>query len=180
MNQFSNRLMRAARLDPGVYEEIESDRDSLGQAALAVILSSVAAGVGMLSFHGDLAAFFWGMIAALVSWIFWAWMVTLIGTRWMPERQTSSNLGEMLRVLGFASAPGFIRIFGAVAALREVVFLAAAIWMMAAMVIAVKQALDYRSTGRAAAVCLVGWMLQTALFFLVLGISGAFNEAASS
>lgn len=178
MKQFAERLIRAAQLERGVYEEVEADKGSLGQAALAVILSSVAAGAGLLSFRGSLEVFFWGMCAALIGWLFWAWMISLIGTRLMPEPQTSSDLGEMLRVLGFASAPGLLRIFAAVAPLRDIVFLVTSIWMVAAMVVAIRQALDYRSTGRAIGVCAVAWLLQTALFIVILKISGAFSDTS--
>jgi hypothetical protein len=36
-------------------------------------------------------------------------------------------------------------------------------WMLLAMVVAVRQALDYTSTWRAVAVCLVGWLLTSAI-----------------
>jgi hypothetical protein len=52
------------------------------------------------------------------------------------------------------------------------VFLVASIWMLVAMVIAVRQALDYKSTLRAIGVCAIGWVIQAlilALMFAVLG-----------
>jgi hypothetical protein len=73
-------------------------------------------------------------------------------------------------VVGFASGPGLIRVLGVVAPLRGLVFLVAALWMLVAGVIAVRQALDYRSTGRAAVVVVVGWAIQWLLMLLLLAL----------
>ena len=53
-----------------------------------------------------------------------------------------------------------------------VVFLVSTLWMMVAMVVAVRQALDYRGTGRAIAVCAIGfpiYVIPLAASLLVLG-----------
>jgi hypothetical protein len=50
------------------------------------------------------------------------------------------------------------------------VFAVTAVWMLAAMVVAVRQALDYDSTARALAVCGVGWLL-TIVIVIVLGLA---------
>jgi hypothetical protein len=49
------------------------------------------------------------------------------------------------------------------------VFAATAVWMLAAMVVAVRQALDYTSTMRAAAVCVLGWSLAIGIA-IILGL----------
>lgn len=179
MHSFAGRIKRAVQLESALYEEVEHDKSALPQAAVVVALSSVAAGVGMMSAAG-IEAFFWWTVAALVGWLFWAWVVTLAGTFLLPESGTSSNLGEMLRVLGFASAPGFLRILGVITPIRDVVFAAASVWMLVATVIAVRQALDFKSTGRAIAVCLAGWLIQAAVILLVVWLSGTSQDPALS
>ena len=47
---------------------------------------------------------------------------------------------------------------------------AASIWMLVAMVIAVRQALDYQSTGRAIGVCLIGWVAQMVIMFFFFAL----------
>ena len=42
------------------------------------------------------------------------------------------------------------------------------IWLLVAMVVAVRQALDYHSTFRAVGVCLVGWVLATVIGVVLL------------
>ena len=54
--------------------------------------------------------------------------------------------------------------------------LPSAVWMLAALVVAVRQALDYQSRARAVIVCSLGWMLATAIA-IVLGL--AFGSALS-
>ena len=88
----------------------------------------------------------------------------------MPQPQTRSNVGELLRTIGFAATPGCLRVFGILPEATIPVFLLSAIWMLAAMVVAVRQALDYESTARAIAVCGLGWVLATAIA-IVLGLA---------
>ena len=171
MANFTDRMIRAARLDVNLYEEVEADKTAMGQAMGVVVLSSVAAGIGTIA-RGGLGGIFFGTIAALVGWYIWASLTYFIGTKWLPEPQTKADIGELLRTIGFSSSPGLIRVLGIIPGLGGVVFLAASIWMLVAMVIAVRQALDYKSTGRAVGVCVIGWVIQIAILMLLFGIAG--------
>jgi hypothetical protein len=166
MHPFIDRMIRAARLDVHLYEEVEADRGALGQAMGVVVLSSVVAGIGA-SGQGA-PGLVMGTVGALVSWFIWAFLTYVIGTRMLPESQTEADLGQLLRTTGFAASPGLIRILGLVPSLTAVVFLAASVWMLVAMVIAVRQALDYRSTGRAIGVCVIGFIVQVVILGMVL------------
>lgn len=175
MNQLFDRMLRAARLEPSLYEEVEHDRTATGQAMAVVLMSSVAAGLGGIAF--GLPGLFAGALAALVSWFLWSAIVYLVGTRLLPEPQTEADLGQLLRTIGFSAAPGVLRIFAFIPLLGWLVSTAASIWMLVAMVVAVRQALDYRSTGRAVAVCLVGFvgaMIVQAIILLPFGLAAAF------
>lgn len=164
MADLKNRILRAARLDKSVYEEVEADKSALGQAMAVVVLSSVAAGVG--ASQGGLAGIVFGIIASLLGWYVWAYITYIIGTKILPEPQTEADLGQLLRTTGFSSSPGLIRMLGIVPGFTEIVFSAASIWMLVAMVIAVRQALDYGSTFRAVGVCLIGWVVQALIIVL--------------
>ena len=174
MADLKDRMIRAAKLDVNLYEEVEADRGAMGQVMTVVVLSSVAAGVGTIS-SGGIAGIFWGTIAALAGWFIWAFLTYFIGTRILPEPQTRADLGELLRTTGFSSSPGVIRVLGVVPLLGGLVFFVTAIWMLVAMVIAVRQALDYKSTGRAVGVCVLGWIvlvIVNLLLFTIVGGSG--------
>jgi hypothetical protein len=167
-----NRIVRAAKLDVHLYEEVEADRGALGQAALVVVLSSLAAGVGGAA-EGGIPGLLVLALAALAGWFIWAWLIWIFGTKVLPEPQTSADTGEMLRTLGFAASPGLIRFLGVIPALAVIVNIIAGIWMLVATITAVRQALDYRSTWRAVGVCLVGWIVQIlvlAVVFAALGV----------
>lgn len=172
MATFTDRIIRAAKLDPKLYEEVEADSGAMGQAIGVVVLASIAAGIGSIREVGA-AGILIGTIAALVAWIVWAYLTYLIGTKLLPEPQTKANVGELLRTIGFSSSPGLIRVLGFLPAIGGIIFFAASIWMLIAMVIAVRQALDYSSTWRAVGVCLIGWIIQAlilgALFYLMGG-----------
>lgn len=171
MRSFWDRVWGAARFDISVYEEVEKDRTATGQAMFVVILSSLAAGVGTFS-PGGAAGLFWGVVAALIGWFLWALLTFLIGTRLLPEPQTKADAGQLLRTIGFSSAPGLIRVAGIVPALATMSFVIAGVWMLGTMVVAVRQALDYRSTWRAIGVCIIGWAVQALVLALVFGLLG--------
>ena len=175
MTSFKDRVIRAAKLDVNLYEEVEADKGALGQAMGVVVLSSIAAGLGSFERAG-LGGILIGTIVALIGWYVWAYITYLIGTKLLPEPQTKADHGELLRTIGFSSSPGLIRILGIIPGLRWVVFLLASIWMLVAMVIAVRQALDYESTLRAVAVCIVGWIVQAIILALFFAIVGGFGK----
>jgi hypothetical protein len=169
MSTFSNRIFRAAKLDISLYEEVEADQHALGQALGVVLISSLAAGIGLTRQIGTWGILT-GMVSALAGWIVWAYLTYWIGAKIIPEPQTECSPREMLRVIGFASSPGLIRIFGIIPGVAGVIFFAASLWSLVAMVIAVRQALDYQSTWRAIGVCLVGWAIQALIIILFFGI----------
>ena len=171
MTVFKDRIIRAAKLDVNLYEEVEADRGALGQAMGVVVLSSIAAGVGSITRVG-FSGIFIGTITALIGWYVWAYLTYFIGTKFLPEPQTEADIGELLRTIGFSSSPGLLRVFGIIPGLGAIVFFAASIWMLVAMVIAVRQALDYKSTLRAVGVCAIGWIVQMLILAILFSILG--------
>lgn len=171
MYRFTDRIIRAGKLDASLYEEVEADKGALGQSMGVVVLSSVAAGLGNISMAG-FGGLILGTILALISWYVWAYLTYFIGTKLLAEPQTSANPGELLRAIGFSSSPGFIRVLGIIPGLRGIVFFIGGIWMLVAMVIAVRQALDYKSTLRAVGVCLIGWIIQAIILALIFALVG--------
>jgi hypothetical protein len=178
MANMLQRMLGAARLDASTFEEVEADHKATGQAMLVVVLAALAAGLGTAGrgehgFGGGLGL----ALVALGAWFLWAATTWFVGTKILPGPQTSSNLGELLRTIGFAAAPGILRILAAIPALGGPIVHIANLWMLAAMVVGVRQALDYTSTGRALAVCLVGFVIYVGVFLaatVFLGIGAVF------
>ena len=176
MASFTDRMIRAAKLDVTLYEEVEADKEAMGQAMGVVILSSVAAGIGAIGTTGIKGLFF-GTIAALLGWFVWAFLTYFIGTRLLPEPQTKADIGELLRTIGFSSSPGVLRVLAIIPILGAILNFIIGLWMLVAMVIAVRQALDYKSTWRAVGICLIGWIVQMVIFALFFWLVGGFGAS---
>ena len=176
MELFLMRMIRAAKLDIDLFEEVEADKSTIWQAAGVIILSSFAAGIGAIPVAG-LKGIVTGTVMALIGWCVWAYITYILGTKVLPEPQTEADYGELLRTLGFASAPGIIRILGIIPGLLWPVTLVATVWMIAAMVVAVRQALDYKSTYRAVGVCIIGWVIQIIFMIVLFSIFGSPGQA---
>lgn len=170
MATFTHRLIGAAVLDVGTYEEVEADRTATSQAFAIVLASSLATGIGATGFGGrQLGEVFIMSIAALLGWAAWALLIFQIGGRLLPGPETRVDVPELLRTIGFATTPGLLRVLGVLPALTIPVFGLTAVWMLAAMVVAVRQALDFTSTLRAIGVCLLGWLIA-GLLVVAMGL----------
>jgi hypothetical protein len=168
-NSFLQRLIGAAALDPAIYEEVEGDPGATSQAMAIVVFSSVAMGIGARGVASSVASVTFFTIVALLSWAAWALTTFEIGGRLLPTSQTRVSVGQLLRTLGFAATPGFAALLAAVPGITLPVFVATTAWMLVAMVVAVRHALDYTSTARAILVCVIGLALALA-FAIVLGV----------
>ena len=166
INLFINRIFRAIKIDIDLYEEVEKDKTATVQAGIVVVLSSLAAGMGALQM--GVSNFLLAPILSLLSWYVWAYVIYFVGVKLFGGLKTKSNHGELLRTIGFSSAPGLIRVFGITPDLMTVTFIGSAFWMLACMVVAVKSALDYDSLWKSLGVVIVAWLFQA--FFLLLVI----------
>lgn len=171
MASFIERMIGAAKLDAATYEEIEADREATLHALGVVVLAALATGIGAIAQVG-LQGLVLGVIAAVIGWAIWAALIWLIGTKLLPEENTKSDWGEVARTTGFAQTPGLLRVFGFIPVLGPLVVLVASIWQIVAVVVAVRQALDYTQTWRAVLVVLIGWLANLLLFILLVGGTG--------
>ena len=169
INLFINRVFRAIKIDIELYEEVEKDKTATVQAGIVVVLSSLAAGVGALQLGAS--NFLLAPALSLLSWYVWAYVIYFVGVKLLGENKTKSNHGELLRTIGFSSAPGLIRVFGVTPDLMTVTFIGSAFWMLACMVVAVKSALDYESMWKAFGVVIIAWLFQAFFLFLIIVFS---------
>jgi hypothetical protein len=163
MKTLLRQMVLASRFDVQTYERVEADRASSAGAIVVVLVASIAAAIG--SGARDPASIVGATVALLVTWIFWVALTYFIGTHLLPEPQTRADVGEVLRTTGFSASPGVLRILGALPGIGLPIFIAVTIWMLLTFVVAIRQALDYASSGRALAVCVLGWLLHGLLFF---------------
>ncbi len=175
MNLFLNRLFRAAKLDAGLYQEVIADTGTMFQAMMAVFIYCAASAYGGFGRAG-VAGINFGMITSLLGWYVWAFSTYFVGARLLPEAETKGDRKAVLRAMGFASSPGLIRLLGLIPNMAGTTLLIASVWMFVAAVIAIKQAMNYKSIYRAAGACLIGWIIsaifQILMYFSLLSVFG--------
>jgi Yip1-like protein len=164
----TERAIGAAMLNPEIYEEVEHDQNAMGQAAAVVAVSSLAAGIGAIDDVG-IVGLIVTTIVSLGAWALWAAITMFVGTRLLPGPNTEADFGQLFRTLGFASAPGVLAVAGIIPLIGTIIAFGAYIWQLVAMVIAVRQALDYDTTLRAVAVCAIGFVPYALVFSVLLG-----------
>jgi hypothetical protein len=168
---FLNRILRSVKIDPEVFNEVQKDRNATLSAAIVVLLSSSAAGIGAASM--GIGNFIIAPIFSLLSWFVWAYIVYFVGVKLFPDSKTKTSQFALLRAIGFSSAPGIIRVFSFNESLMTVLFIGSAFWMLACMIVAVRETLNYKSLWKALGVVIISWFIQA--FFLIAILSMAKN-----
>jgi len=172
--QLLNRMMRAARLDNILYEEMETEREASGQAIMIALLVSAAAGLGMgitgiIGMKGPLW-FLWGLLSgffvALAGWLVWIAITYLVGTTVLRGHDKTIYFADFMGTLGYANSPGLVMLLCFVPMIGWGIILLAGIWILAAGMTAIRQTLEF-DPGRALATCLPGWLVYMAGLLLV-------------
>ena len=172
INLFLNRIYRSIKIDPEVFDEVQKDKNATIAAGIVVVLSSLAAGIA--ASHLGAVNFFLAPVLSLVTWFVWAYIVYFVGVKLFPDAKTKTTHLALLRSIGFSSAPGMIRILGFNDELMTVTFLGSAFWMLACMVVAVKQTLNYKSLWKALGVVIIAWFTQAFLLIIILALTKNF------
>ena len=174
-----NRMIRAARLDTSLYEEVEHDSSATSQAMQVVLIVALASGIGSalwklltLSPIDAVTGLVGGILVAVLGWLAWALVTYIIGAKIFGGTAT---YGEMLRTLGFAQSPNVLLIFtgilGGIPLLGGLLRLALLIWVLLAGLIAIRQALDV-GTGKAILTAIIGWIVMVIIVGIVASIFG--------
>jgi hypothetical protein len=163
MASFGERVVGAMSLKASTFQEIEHDTTAMGQAVGVIVLAAVSLGLGNL-FRNGASAMVFGIITSLIAYAVWALVVWLIGTKVMPDPATKADFQETFRTIGFAAAPGVLGIAAIIPILGWLVMMVIWLWQIAAMVIAVREVLDYTDTIKAVIVVVIGFVA-----YLVVG-----------
>ena len=171
------RMLGAARLDAATYEEVEADGKAIIQALIIVVVVTIASVVGEMLGGGDdfdvVNALILGVIRGVVSWAIWALITWIVGTTILNTESTEADWGQLARCTGFAQTPGLLNVFSFVPAVGGLITLAAFVWTFVAMLVAVRQSLDYTSTWRAFTVILIAFIPVGILNVIVYWVTGA-------
>ena len=102
-----------------------------------------------------------GPLVGVIQWAVWAFVTYLVGTTILKTPETHADWGQLARTTGFAQTPGLLKILGFLPLnIGSVILFIASAWQLVAMVIAVRQALDYRTTWRAVAVVVISFIIS--------------------
>ena len=169
---FFNRVFRSIKIDPDVYDEVQKDKTATLSAAIVVVISSLAAGIAAKQLGAS--SFIFAPILSLLSWFVWAYIVYFVGVKLFPDPKTKTTHAALLRAIGFSSAPGIIRVFGFTPELMTVTFIGSALWMLACMVVAVRQTLNFKSLWKALGVVIMSWFVQAFAIISILALTKNF------
>ena len=172
------RMLGAARLDAATFENVEHDTGATLQALLVVILASVAGGIGALLAEEStiVDALVFGVLLGIVSWAVWAFMVWIIGSTVLRTSETHANWGQLARGIGFAQTPAILNILAFLPfGIGGIISFVAFIWRVAAILVAVRQCLDYTSTLRAFFVVLVASIPVLIIYVIVALVLGVWQ-----
>ena len=172
INLFLNRIYRSIKIDPDVFDEVQKDKKATIAAGIVVVISSLAAGIGASQLGA--VNFFLAPALSLITWFVWAYIVYFVGVKLFPDPKTKTTHTALLRSIGFSSAPGIIRVFGFNEDLMTVTFIGSAFWMLASMVVAVKQTLNYKSLWKALGVVVIAWLVQAFFLIIILALTRNF------
>jgi hypothetical protein len=167
MASLGQRMVGAMQGNAATFEEIEHDQSAMGQAVTVIIIAGVAALIGNI-FRAGITAGMFALIASLVVYAIWAVIVTLVGTKLMPEPQTKAGFAETFRTIAFAASPGVFNVLAIIPFLGVLISVAISLWSLVIMVIAVKVVLDYSNYGRAIIVVIIGWIVSWIVWFLIM------------
>ena len=163
------RMIGAAMLNAATFEEVEADGFATKQAMLVVVIVALATGVGAIA-TGGVTGLVFGVIIGLAGWAAWAGITYFIGTTLLRGPDTQADWGELARTLGFAQSAGVLKVFAFIPFLGPIVFGIASLLQLFAMVVAIRQALDYTSTWRAIGVALAGFIPYAILMAILQSI----------
>jgi hypothetical protein len=179
---FGERLIGAMKLDPATFEDIERDPTALSQTIGVIALAAVSLGIGNV-WYGGISGIVFSIITSLIGYVLWAVVVWLVGTKVMPDPATKADFQETFRVVGFAAAPGVLGIITIIPILGWLLVFLLWLWSIAAMVVAVRQVLDYTDTFKAVIVVIIGFvvnfvvtMILTAMFIGTAMLGGALSR----
>jgi hypothetical protein len=167
MASLGQRMVGAMQGNVATFEEIEHDQSAMGQAVTVIIIAGVAALIGNI-FRDGITGGVFALVAMLVVYAVWAVIVTLVGTKLMPEPQTKADFAETFRTIAFAASPGVFNVLAIIPFLGVLISVAISLWSLVIMVIAVKVVLDYSNYGRAIIVVIIGWIVSWIVWFLIM------------
>ncbi|HLL49812.1 MAG TPA: YIP1 family protein [Thermomicrobiales bacterium] len=179
---YADRLRGALMLDAQTYRDVEQDTNANGQAALTVVLTALASGIGAILSRDIIQNVLGVVISSVLQWVVFSFVAYFVGASLFSTGQTSVTPGQVLRTIGFAQAPKLFLVLGIIPILGWIAGLVVFFWFLAAAILALREAFEF-DTGRAIGtglVALIGILIVDIVLSLVFGIGSALFGGLSS
>ena len=178
------RMIGAAFFNRQTYEEIEADQGALGQAVAVVLLVTlcgiIGGAIGGLlqgsAILGLILGIVGGLVFGIVRWALWVTVMYMVGGKMLRTSDTETSWTELGRVMGFAYTPGILSVLAFIPVIGALFPFIGFCWTLAAVTVAVRQAMDFESTGRAIVVVLISavvgfipWIIVKIIEWSILG-----------
>lgn len=163
------RVVRAATFDVKFYNEVKDTPSLTNEALLVVIGSTVLASLGALQggFRGLLAT----LIAGIAGYYIWAWVTRLVGANFF---EGSGDMGQLLRTLGYASAPRALGLLGIIPCVGGIAMLISFLWTLATGILAVREGHSVDTT-KAIVISVIGWVIVVVVQIVLYAVFGIFG-----
>ena len=175
------RMIGAAFFNRQTYEEIEQDQGALGQAVVVVLIVTLCGVIGGVvgglmqgsAVLGIVLGIIGGLVFGIIRWALWVTVMYWVGGRMLRTGDTETSWGELGRVMGFAYTPGVLSVLSFIPAIGNLFPVIGFCWTVAAMTVAVRQALDFESTGRAIGAVLLSAVIGFIPWIIIVIIQAA-------
>lgn len=175
MNTLVSRMIRAAKLDDSLFEELINDPSTHGQSVWVVAIFAMTTGFGLFSRAGAIAVNSC-LVTTYLAWYFWAFTLYFVGTYLFREAEKKIDRKTIMRVMAFACAPGVLRLLGVIPQTSVVLFIATSVWIIAASVMGIKMAFKIPHTGKVILLCagtwILGFVVQSLLLLMIFSALG--------
>lgn len=168
-----DRVIRAIRLEPGLYREVARSEKLMGESLIIVVAVAFLSAVGnMIGADKPVFSFIAEIVnSVLFGWLLWSLIAYFVGKTFFDGK---SSINEMLRAIGYASAPRLLSLFAAIPCLGWVIALIGGILSLVAVVIGIREAMLF-DTDKAIITAVIGFVLylitSAAISILFTGFS---------
>lgn len=152
-----DRIIRAIRLEPGLYREAADNEKLMSESLIIVVAVALIGALGsvfgadrpFMSFMADLSN------SILFGWLLWSLVAYFVGTAFFEGK---ASVNELLRAIGFASAPRILSLFAAIPCIGWLIAVIGFVLSLIATVIAIREAMRF-DTDKAIVTAVIGFIL---------------------
>ena len=158
---FFKKMLRASLLRSELYKEVGRDKGSIRGVVLVILICGICDGIGFIGIRGA-EVILPAILSRYIGWFLLCAVIYLVGVKMFEH---TSDMGEIMRVTGFANSPGVLAVLGIIPVAGNFIRAVSFLWMIAAYIVAVRQSLDC-STARSIFIVIQGFIIFLIVYIL--------------